>query len=63
MFIEGCPSMGGPENNFVPPRTVKMKKTNQFLWENFKSKSTFDEYFAQGESAACQAPFEIIYHV
>ena len=55
--------MGGPENNFVPPRTVKMKKTNQFLWENFKSKSTFDEYFAQGESAACQAPFEIIYHV
>lgn len=55
--------MGGPESNFVPPCSVKVNKTNLSLWENFKSKGTFDEYFALGESAACQTHCEIIYHV
>ena len=63
MFIEGCPKMGGPESYFVPPCSGKVEKTNHSLWENFKSKRTSHEYFAQGESAACQAHFEIIYHV
>ena len=43
MFIEGCPSMGEPESYFVPPCSGKVEKTNHSLWENFKSKGTFDE--------------------
>lgn len=31
MFVEGRPSMGGPESNFVPPRSVKVKKTYHSL--------------------------------
>ena len=27
MFIEGCPSMGGPESYFVPPCSGKVEKT------------------------------------
>ena len=43
MFIEGCPSMGGPESYFVPSCSGKVEKTNHSLWGNFKSKGTFDE--------------------